>query len=259
MKICWYFHMQYSQSNREFMFAFGFIFPGSSSAGAAGAAGVGRIGGGAGAVGGDVEGRVGGDVGGGGGNVGGGVGADVGGGGGDGGGGAGGGGGGGGGGGAGLRQPCGACKVSKVKCEANCPFLPYFDSGEEGMEKFHVIRRVFGRHTLKEFIKSIGNHEQRAIAVESMIGDARIRDQDPLYGCVGRITALVTPLQGRILQLETQLKISEERIKMLEDFIQQHTSNQSTGEAPQTAGPSTSESDDRTQNLIDQIGKQDKN
>ncbi|KAK8960742.1 LOB domain-containing protein 6 [Platanthera guangdongensis] len=104
----------------------------------------------------------------------------------------------------GSNSPCAACKFLRRKCQPDCIFAPYFKSDHP--EKFVGVHRIFGASNVGKLLNEI-KPEFREDAVRSLVYEAEWRIRDPVYGCVGVITALHQKL--RRLQLDLTLARAE--------------------------------------------------
>ncbi|XP_070035695.1 LOB domain-containing protein 4-like [Nicotiana tomentosiformis] len=80
--------------------------------------------------------------------------------------------------------PCSACKFLRRRCTQDCIFLPHFPSAEP-----------------QKFIAQEIPVDNREDAVISMVYEATARLRDPVYGCVGIISAL----QKHVFHLQSEL------------------------------------------------------
>ncbi|KAH7438676.1 hypothetical protein KP509_04G026000 [Ceratopteris richardii] len=99
-------------------------------------------------------------------------------------------------------SPCAACKLLRRRCAPGCIFAPYFPSEEPLM--FASVHKVFGASNVNKMLQDLPEHK-RGDAVSSMVYEANARLRDPVYGCVGVISAL----QHQIAQLQTQLALAQ--------------------------------------------------
>ncbi|KAK8921351.1 LOB domain-containing protein 15 [Platanthera zijinensis] len=94
--------------------------------------------------------------------------------------------------------PCAACKLLRRRCAQECPFSPYFSPHEP--HKFASVHKVFGASNVSKMITEVPE-SQRVDAVNSLVYEANLRLRDPVYGCMGAITAL----QRQVQALEAEL------------------------------------------------------
>nr|CAD1839914.1 unnamed protein product [Ananas comosus var. bracteatus] len=94
--------------------------------------------------------------------------------------------------------PCAACKFMRRRCTQQCPFFPYFSPHEP--QKFASIHKVFGASNVSKIL-SVVPESQRADAANTLVYEANMRLQDPVYGCTGVILAL----QQQVQALEAEL------------------------------------------------------
>ncbi|KAI0519786.1 hypothetical protein KFK09_007247 [Dendrobium nobile] len=94
--------------------------------------------------------------------------------------------------------PCAACKLLRRRCAQECPFSPYFSPHEP--QKFASVHKVFGASNVSKMLMEVPE-SQRADAANSLVYEANVRLRDPVYGCMGAITAL----QRQVQALEAEL------------------------------------------------------
>ncbi|XP_010937978.1 LOB domain-containing protein 15 [Elaeis guineensis] len=94
--------------------------------------------------------------------------------------------------------PCAACKLLRRRCTQECPFFPYFSPHEP--QKFASVHKVFGASNVSKMLMEVPE-SQRADAVNSLVYEANVRLRDPVYGCMGAISAL----QQQVQALEREL------------------------------------------------------
>ncbi|KAK1349783.1 LOB domain-containing protein [Heracleum sosnowskyi] len=93
--------------------------------------------------------------------------------------------------------PCAACKLLRRRCAQECPFSPYFSPHEP--QKFASVHKVFGASNVSKLLLEVPE-SQRADAANSLVYEANVRLRDPVYGCMGAISALQQQIQS--LQVE---------------------------------------------------------
>ncbi|CAK9881752.1 unnamed protein product [Sphagnum jensenii] len=94
--------------------------------------------------------------------------------------------------------PCAACKLLRRRCVQDCPFSPYFSPNEP--QKFACVHKVFGASNVSKMLMEVPE-SQRADAASSLVYEAKARIRDPVYGCMGAISAL----QQQAQSLQTEL------------------------------------------------------
>uniref|UniRef100_A0A9I9DKY0 LOB domain-containing protein n=2 Tax=Cucumis melo TaxID=3656 RepID=A0A9I9DKY0_CUCME len=94
--------------------------------------------------------------------------------------------------------PCAACKLLRRRCAQECPFSPYFSPHEP--HKFASVHKVFGASNVSKMLMEVSEN-QRADAANSLVYEANVRLRDPVYGCMGAISAL----QHQIQSLQAEL------------------------------------------------------
>ncbi|KEH35575.1 LOB domain-containing protein 15 isoform X2 [Medicago truncatula] len=95
--------------------------------------------------------------------------------------------------------PCAACKLLRRRCAQECPFSPYFSPHEP--QKFASVHKVFGASNVSKMLMVA--ECSRADAANSLVYEANVRLRDPVYGCMGAISALQQQVQS--LQAELNL------------------------------------------------------
>ncbi|WOK96706.1 LOB domain-containing protein 15-like [Canna indica] len=95
--------------------------------------------------------------------------------------------------------PCAACKLLRRRCAQDCPFSPYFSPHEP--QKFASVHKVFGASNVSKMLMEVPE-PQRADAANSLVYEANLRLRDPIYGCMGAISAL----QQQVQALEAELQ-----------------------------------------------------
>ncbi|KAJ4719164.1 LOB DOMAIN-CONTAINING PROTEIN [Melia azedarach] len=100
--------------------------------------------------------------------------------------------------------PCAACKLLRRRCAEECPFSPYFSPHEP--HKFAAVHKVFGASNVSKMLMEVPE-SQRVDAANSLVFEANLRLRDPVYGCMGAISALQQQIQS--LQAELNAVKSE--------------------------------------------------
>ncbi|KGN45823.1 LOB domain-containing protein 15 [Cucumis sativus] len=101
--------------------------------------------------------------------------------------------------------PCAACKLLRRRCAQECPFSPYFSPHEP--HKFASVHKVFGASNVAKMLMEVPEN-QRADAANSLVYEANLRLRDPVYGCMGAISALqhqLHTLQSDLNAITTQI------------------------------------------------------
>nr|XP_016503570.1 PREDICTED: LOB domain-containing protein 25-like isoform X2 [Nicotiana tabacum] len=96
------------------------------------------------------------------------------------------------------HMPCSACKFLRRRCTQDCIFLPHFPTAEP--QKFIAVHRIFGASNISKILQEIPV-DNREDAVISMVYEATARLRDPVYGCVGIISAV----QKHVFHLQSEL------------------------------------------------------
>ncbi|XP_044508092.1 LOB domain-containing protein 15 isoform X2 [Mangifera indica] len=89
--------------------------------------------------------------------------------------------------------PCAACKLLRRRCAQECPFSPYFSPHEP--QRFASVHKVFGASNVSKMLMEVPEG-QRADAANSLVYEANVRLRDPVYGCMGAISALQQQVQS---------------------------------------------------------------
>ncbi|XP_018481719.1 LOB domain-containing protein 13-like isoform X1 [Raphanus sativus] len=101
--------------------------------------------------------------------------------------------------------PCAACKLLRRRCAEECPFSPYFSPHEP--HKFAAVHKVFGASNVSKMLLEVGE-SQRGDAANSLVYEANLRLRDPIYGCMGAISALqhhIQSLQSELTAVRTDI------------------------------------------------------
>ncbi|KAF9591086.1 hypothetical protein IFM89_001430 [Coptis chinensis] len=101
--------------------------------------------------------------------------------------------------------PCAACKLLRRRCAQECPFSPYFSPHDP--QKFASVHKIFGASNVSKMLMEVPE-SQRADAANSLVYEANVRLRDPVYGCMGAISALqqqVQALQAELNVVRTEL------------------------------------------------------
>ncbi|MCO5548172.1 hypothetical protein L7F22_001630 [Adiantum nelumboides] len=96
-----------------------------------------------------------------------------------------------------IVTPCAACKLLRRRCAQECPFAPYFPPNEP--HKFACVHKIYGASNVSKMLMEVPEN-QRADTANSLVYEANARIRDPVYGCMGVISALQQ--QARSLQAE---------------------------------------------------------
>ncbi|KAF5740829.1 putative LOB domain-containing protein [Tripterygium wilfordii] len=83
---------------------------------------------------------------------------------------------------------CAACKYLRRRCPSDCIFSPYFPSNDP--QRFAILHKIYGASNVGKMLQQLPSRYLRAEAVDSMYSEAQYRIEDPVYGCVGMISAL---------------------------------------------------------------------
>ncbi|CAN4102362.1 unnamed protein product [Withania somnifera] len=89
--------------------------------------------------------------------------------------------------------PCAACKLLRRRCAQECPFSPYFSPHEP--QKFASVHKVFGASNVSKMLMEVPE-SRREDTANSLVYEANVRLRDPVYGCMGAISALQQQVQA---------------------------------------------------------------
>eukprot|EP00249_Psilotum_nudum_P000496 c12269_g1_i1 orf=376-975(-) len=103
-----------------------------------------------------------------------------------------------------ISTPCAACKLLRRRCAQECPFSPYFSPQEP--HKFACVHKIFGASNVSKMLMEVPE-SQRGDTANSLIYEANARLRDPVYGCMGIISALQQEAQS--IQAELNLVRAE--------------------------------------------------
>ncbi|XP_059430585.1 LOB domain-containing protein 15 [Corylus avellana] len=112
--------------------------------------------------------------------------------------------------------PCAACKLLRRRCAEECPFSPYFSPHEP--QKFAAVHKVFGASNVSKLLMEVPE-SQRADAANSLVYEANLRLRDPVYGCMGAISALQQQIQS------LQAELNAVRTEILKQKYREATNN----------------------------------
>lgn len=81
--------------------------------------------------------------------------------------------------------PCGACRTLRCRCVPRCVFAAYFSA-----EEFAAVHGVFGASNVSKMPEDIGLPEQRRLAVDTLVQEARAWARDPTFDRVSYLCIL---------------------------------------------------------------------
>jgi MinD-like ATPase involved in chromosome partitioning or flagellar assembly len=139
--------------------------------------------------------------------------------------------------------PCAACKLLRRRCVQDCPFSPYFSPHEP--QKFACVHKVFGASNVSKMLMEVPE-SQRADAASSLVYEAKARIRDPVYGCMGAISAL----QQQAQSLQTELNAVRREIMR----YKHHDNNIVVADAPAATASAMMVSGYQRHNLISDRG-----
>lgn len=88
-------------------------------------------------------------------------------------------------GGAVAGAPCGACRTLRCRCVPRCVFAAYFSA-----EEFAAVHGVFGASNVSKMPEDIELPEQRRLAVDTLVEEARAWARDPTFDRVSYLWIL---------------------------------------------------------------------
>jgi hypothetical protein len=141
------------------------------------------------------------------------------------------------------NTPCAACKLLRRRCAQNCPFSPYFSPHEP--QKFACVHKVFGASNVSKMLMEVPE-SQRADAASSLVYEAKARLRDPVYGCMGAISAL----QQQAQSLQTELNAVRREIMRYKNY----DNNITVADAPAATASAMMVSGYQRHNLISDRG-----
>ncbi|CAM6121264.1 unnamed protein product [Calypogeia fissa] len=112
--------------------------------------------------------------------------------------------------------PCAACKLLRRRCAQECPFSPYFSPHEP--QKFACVHKIYGASNVSKMLMEVPE-SQRADAASSLVYEANARLRDPVYGCLGAISAL----QQQLESLQTELNAVRDACTMQQQALMRKT------------------------------------
>ncbi|KAK6264939.1 hypothetical protein QUC31_013136 [Theobroma cacao] len=107
----------------------------------------------------------------------------------------------------GTASACAACKYQRRKCTPECPLAPYFPA--EQARVFQNAHKLFGVSNILKILKNL-NPAQQAEAMRSIKYQSNVRDQFPVYGCLG----VIRQLQYQIQLVEEELHAVHAQLEM---------------------------------------------
>ncbi|XP_042444088.1 LOB domain-containing protein 24-like [Zingiber officinale] len=99
---------------------------------------------------------------------------------------------------------CAACKKMSRECPPDCIFAPYFPATSTS---FDCVQRIYGCDNVGRILQSLPVEERR-VAAESLVFQAKARIRDPIFGCVGYICFL----QHYLAQIDREIQETEAEI-----------------------------------------------
>ncbi|KAM3219993.1 hypothetical protein P3L10_024524 [Capsicum annuum] len=106
-----------------------------------------------------------------------------------------------------TSKRCAACKQLRRKCTSDCIFLPYFPPNNP--QRFSYVHRIYGASNVGKMLQQVEEH-QRGDVADSLYHEAYWRIKDPVYGCVGIITALheeIYHVQSQLAKVQAQIDL----------------------------------------------------
>ncbi|KAK7261425.1 hypothetical protein RIF29_27735 [Crotalaria pallida] len=116
-------------------------------------------------------------------------------------------------------SPCAACKIQGKECTQECIFAPHFPL--ENLQRFECVNNVFGVSNIADILNAV-DVSRRKEAVKTLVYEAELRMQDPIYGCVGQIISLqkmITELNINIYYAKKKLATYHELEAMSRNYL----------------------------------------
>ena len=101
---------------------------------------------------------------------------------------------------AGARIKCATCKYQNKRCDENCPLAPFFPSNK--VDEFDKVIRLFSIDFLKDMLNSVTTNEEKAKMVETLILEAKIRSENPVYGSIAVTEKLSLEIENTQKELD---------------------------------------------------------
>ncbi|XP_027767524.1 LOB domain-containing protein 24-like [Solanum pennellii] len=111
-----------------------------------------------------------------------------------------------------ARGKCAACKYQNKRCDENCPFAPFFPSNK--VDEFDKVIRLFSIDFLKDMLNSVTANEEKAKMVETLILEAKIRSENPVYGSI----AVTEKLNLEIEKTQKELDLIQKTIAFYKEL-----------------------------------------
>nr|ASV63916.1 LOB domain-containing protein 12-like [Eucalyptus grandis] len=92
----------------------------------------------------------------------------------------------------GTHAACASCKHQRKKCDEKCVLSPYFPA-EKSVE-FQAVHGVYGVSNVTKMVLAVREQDRRWVA-DSLIWEARHRQQDPVHGAFGEYQRIQNELQ----------------------------------------------------------------
>ncbi|XP_030466489.1 LOB domain-containing protein 17 [Syzygium oleosum] len=92
----------------------------------------------------------------------------------------------------GAHAACASCKHQRKKCDDKCVLSPYFPA--EKSAEFQAVHKVFGVSNVTKMVLGVCEEDRRRLA-DSLVWEARLRQQDPVHGAFGEYQRIQNELQ----------------------------------------------------------------
>ncbi|XP_030549415.2 LOB domain-containing protein 2 isoform X2 [Rhodamnia argentea] len=92
----------------------------------------------------------------------------------------------------GTHAACASCKHQRKKCNDSCVLSPYFPA-EKSLE-FQAVHKVFGVSNVTKMVLGVCKEDRQRLA-DSLVWEARLRQQDPVHGAFGEYQRTQNELQ----------------------------------------------------------------
>lgn len=91
-----------------------------------------------------------------------------------------------------AHAACASCKHQRKKCDDKCVLSPYFPA--EKSAEFQAVHKVYGVSNVTKMVLGVCEEDRRRLA-DSLVWEARLRQQDPVHGSFGEYQRIQNELQ----------------------------------------------------------------
>ncbi|KAF8008027.1 hypothetical protein BT93_K1880 [Corymbia citriodora subsp. variegata] len=92
----------------------------------------------------------------------------------------------------GTQAACASCKHQRKKCDDKCVLSPYFPA--EKSAEFQAVHKVYGVSNVTKMVLAVCEEDRRRLT-DSLVWEARFRQQDPIHGAFGEYQRIQNELQ----------------------------------------------------------------